>query len=1123
MKTNYIKILCSTIGFLAAGICVGPQAFGQQSARGVNSLIYALATDTGGNVYAGGQFTAAGNVSANYVAAWHPSTRTWSTLNDGSDPNNNGINGLNAEVDAIAIGGDGQVYVGGAIGGAGTKNANNIAAWNPANATWSAMNGGVYDNPSPSQAQVKGIAVNGTMVYVVGRFSNAGGHRGFGDGIGTTNIAAWNSSSGNWSAITNLPSSLGIPNTVAVHGNVIYVGGQLGIVQSPLGGTITWQRMDSNLVGSVSAIAFAPDGRMFVGGDFHLVAPGSQPQVGIAVWNGTKFVSVPNIYPQTSDVGVLAITSLGNNLIVGGYFYLGVPGAPNPASTAANVAGFNLSANSWFALGATTSPGTTGISGSPVYALAVSGGTVYAGGSFATAVAGDLSHPDCQCIWNIAKWDSVANAWSVMLNIPPTVSVTTDSSTYCAPANITVSANAQDVDCGVAKVDFYANGSLIRTVTAPPFSFIWNSVPAGTYSLTAIATDTDGVQTPSLPITVSVRTSAFITTQPQSQTVCAGTPVTFTVVAGGSAPLTYQWQFNNVNIPGATNATYPIPSAAPVNAGNYTVVVGNGCGSVVSDPAHLTVLTAPSITSQPQSQTVCAGSPVTFAVAASGSAPLTYQWRFNNTNLGATGPAYSIPSAVPGNAGNYTVVVSNACGSVVSAPAVLTVNTCCTPAPSGLVSWWRAENDANDSVGNHNGTLFNGVGFAGGEVGQAFSFNGNNQAVVIPYSPSLVSTQYSMEAWVKPTSQVTTEDGQEVIFGESYGFGQLVVRPGTTGVQVVFLFGNGGGGWYEVDGTADIPIGQFTHVIGTWDGTTLKLYINGVLNNTSTPGAAPVSSGCPFYIGGFYSPDDDECWTVSQFFVGLIDEVSYYNRPLTPAEVQALYNAGSAGKCPPSCTPAPSGLVSWWRAETNANDSVGNHNGTLVNGAGFASGEVGQAFSFNGDDQAVVIPYSPSLVSTQYSMEAWVKPTSQVTTEDGQEVIYGESYGFGQLVVRPGTTGVQVIFLFGNGGGGWYEVDGTTNIPIGQFTHVIGTWDGTTLKLYINGVLNNTSIPGAVPVPSGCPFYIGGFYSPDDDDCWTVGQFFVGLIDEVSYYNRPLAPVEVQALYNARSAGKCPP
>jgi hypothetical protein len=214
------------------------------------------------------------------------------------------------------------------------------------------------------------------------------------------------------------------------------------------------------------------------------------------------------------------------------------------------------------------------------------------------------------------------------------------------------------------------------------------------------------------------------------------------------------------------------------------------------------------------------------------------------------------------------------------------------------VSWWRGENDANDSVGNHNGTLFNGVGFASGEVGQAFSFNGDSQAVVIPYSPSLVSTQYSMEAWVKPTSQVTTEDGQEVIYGESYGFGQLVVRPGTTGVQVVFQFGNGGGGWYEVDGTTNIPIGQLTHVIGTWDGTTLKLYINGALNNSSTPGAVPVSSGCPFYIGGFYNPDADECWTVSQFFVGLIDEVSYYNRPLAPAEVQALYNAGSAGKCP---------------------------------------------------------------------------------------------------------------------------------------------------------------------------------------------------------------------------------
>ena len=431
-------------------------------------------------------------------------------------------------------------------------------------------------------------------------------------------------------------------------------------------------------------------------------------------------------------------------------------------------------------------------------------------------------------------------------------------------------------------------------------------------------------------------------------------------------------------------------------------------------------------------------------------------------------------------------------------------------------------------MGINHGTLLNGTGFASGEVGQAFHFTGGTDntphpAVKIPYSSTLVTSNYSVETWINPASQVTNTEAQSLIFGESYGCVQLVVRPGTNGVKVAFLFGTSPSTFYTVTSINEIPIGQFSHVAGTWDGTTLRLYINGILNNSSTPGTSPVASGCPFFIGGFYSPDSGSSHTVSQYFNGLIDEVSYYNRPLAPPEVQALYHAGSAGKCPPNCTPASPGLVSWWRAEGDAHDSIGNHNGTLVNGTGFATGKVGQAFSFNGSDQAVQIPYSPSLINSNYSVETWINPQDQVDYSDGQAVIFGESYGFCQLVARPGTDGIHVAFLFGDHQGGWYEVDNTgDDIPFDQFTHVAGTWDGTTLRLYVNGNLNNSSTPGALPVASGCPFYIGGFYSPEAGDCHTVSQFFPGLIDEVSYYNRPLAPVEVQALYNAGSAGKCP-
>ena len=73
-------------------------------------------------------------------------------------------------------------------------------------------------------------------------------------------------------------------------------------------------------------------------------------------------------------------------------------------------------------------------------------------------------------------------------------------------------------------------------------------------------------------------------------------------------------------------------------------------------------------------------------------------------------------------------------------------------------------------------------------MGQAFSFNGTTQAVIIPYSRSLVATNYSVEAWIKPLSQVSDPIGQDLIIGQAYGW-ELVARTGSSGIRIAFLFG----------------------------------------------------------------------------------------------------------------------------------------------------------------------------------------------------------------------------------------------------------------------------------------------------------------------------------------------
>src|SRR5205807_6731293 len=124
-----------------------------------------------------------------------------------------------------------------------------------------------------------------------------------------------------------------------------------------------------------------------------------------------------------------------------------------------------------------------------------------------------------------------------------------------------------------------------------------------------------------------------ISAQPTNQMVTPGQAATFTVVATGTAPLSYQWQKNGTAISEATAASYTTPATTSAdNGAQFVVVVSNSAGSVTSSVATLTVSaspTAPTITTQPANQTVTVGQTAAFTVVATGTAPLGYQWQKN--------------------------------------------------------------------------------------------------------------------------------------------------------------------------------------------------------------------------------------------------------------------------------------------------------------------------------------------------------------------------------------------------------------------------------------------------------------------------------------------------------------
>jgi hypothetical protein len=184
------------------------------------------------------------------------------------------------------------------------------------------------------------------------------------------------------------------------------------------------------------------------------------------------------------------------------------------------------------------------------------------------------------------------------------------------------------------------------------------------------------------PATVAVRFPPAILAPPQNVRVrvppdpaaAPSTNVTFGVTAFSFAPLTYQWKFNTVDIPGATGATYTVTNVQTTNEGTYTVMVSDDIGSI-SASATLTPLVAPTVAQPPLSQTAPLGAQVTFSVAANGNPlPISFRWRKGGstlTNVMVNGRmSFFTTNVTSSSTGQYSVIITNLAGTVPTAQTV---------------------------------------------------------------------------------------------------------------------------------------------------------------------------------------------------------------------------------------------------------------------------------------------------------------------------------------------------------------------------------------------------------------------------------------------------------------------
>ena len=349
------------------------------------------------------------------------------------------------------------------------------------------------------------------------------------------------------------------------------------------------------------------------------------------------------------------------------------------------------------------------------------------------------------------------------------------------------------------------------------------------------------------------------------------------------ATVTYQGGTNNNDVVlTAVNPPAVITASTPGPFGFGTVTMGNVSASQnytvsgVNLTANL-VVTAPTHYQVSQSPNSGFGSSVTLVPSSGTVAITTIYVRFSP---GATGPLGGSVTNASTGASTQTVSVIGS-----GSPAI------CTAPPANMVAWYSAEGDANDRFGVNNGTLQNGATTGAGKVGQAFTFDGIDDFVQVANSPVLNPTAaITLDAWVFVTGgqglhrDIISKDGES--FERQFLISASEVDRYRAHIGV-------SGGFINFDGSTPVQLNTWTHVAMTYDSSTLKLYVNGVLDGSQNVTGAIIATPQPLRIGGGAPVGQQQL-----FFPGRIDEAEIFDRALTLTELANIYNASTAGKCP---------------------------------------------------------------------------------------------------------------------------------------------------------------------------------------------------------------------------------
>jgi len=442
-----------------------------------------------------------------------------------------------------------------------------------------------------------------------------------------------------------------------------------------------------------------------------------------------------------------------------------------------------------------------------------------------------------------------------------------------------------------------------------------------------------------------------------------------------------------------------------------------------------------------------------------------------------------------------------------------------TSLTSGLITYWPLDGNTTNWTSNTTQDL-SGQGNTGtlasmstttsptiGKVGQALKFNGTNSYV--SSTNSFANPQlFTLSVWFKTSSAgghkiLSLEDAQT---GQGSSSSDRALYIGTDG-KLYFLIWNGSAQTIVSTGTVTDNKWHFASV--TYNAGNSTLYMDGAVVGSKSATAQTYTGY--WRLGSYLSPG---VWpnAANGYFQGALDDVRIYNRALSAQEVALLYAAGQAQIAPANTTTLANGLIAYWPLDgsttnwaTNKTSDVGTSGATgafvsMSTSTSPHTGKIGGALYFNGSGQRITATALSGESSTALTYSEWIKSPAPGV----------------------GATGVAFVrswspwnHLSPSGSGGDLTVDttagvtdlGSTGVSIndGKWHLLTGTWDGTTMRLYIDGVFNVSAAKSGTLLTGGQNPIIGN--SSD------LVHPFNGYLDDIRVYNRALSAQEVAQLY----------